>query len=55
MSLSVDRFHRMLDKTTTITSKDRDRQKLNFIAVIAAIAFAWNSAELITLMLSEVL
>ena len=44
--LSVKRFRRALDKTTTIASEDRGHQQSNFTAIDAATVFAWNSAAI---------
>ena len=43
-SLSVKRFHRILDKITTTTSEDRGRQESNFTAVAAVTTFIMKSA-----------
>ena len=43
-SLSVKRFHRILDKITTTTSEDRGRQQSNFTAVAAVTTFIMKIA-----------
>ena len=37
--LFVERFHRVLNKTTTLASKDRDNQQYNFTDVATVTAF----------------